>query len=480
MLFYHGIFNNAIVFIIFIKIIIALLKISVIMSLDKRKDPIIKCKIRKRGKHMNLTMKDMEKVYRIIERYEQKLDLSIGIELSEYHERYKKVWDELEKRGIDLGFFFWYREMPGDGLYLTGYNPTIERASGVITPGKPPMILAGPESGILAKEVGLDLPTSFVTEFSIPDEYYEGITCEPLPDLIREYVGKDISTIGYMTSYDVMPAKFYDVLCNDISKGAKVIDATDILEELRYEKSESEFKCMKQADMIACAAIRASLAVARVGMRESELAAVCDFVIKALGGNGYGVETMVMSDFRCRSVIGPATNKALKAGEIVQVGCSPSYQGYKGVCRRAFVMGERSDVQNQYFAVMNEGFRLAEIELKNVVENGLSNNLIDLAARNYFDTQSIEGTNMKSCHFYSTCHGTGLTECLEKMVIHPEKEQYYGENVGIMLDLGVYGHPNNAICGGCVESAFFKKGNTLVSLTDVPADVQHLVGADVD
>ena len=425
---------------------------------------------------MKLSYEDMKKVFHIIEHYQEQLDLNKGIPLAEYHQRYERVWAEMKKRGIDLGFFFWYREMPGDGLYLTGYNPNIERASGVIAIDRPPMILAGPESGILSQEVGLNLETNFVTEFSIPDEYYEGVTCPALPDVIRNYVGKEIHTIAYLTAYDLIPAKFYDVLKNDIKKGAQVIDASDILEELRYEKSEQEFACMKQADIIASAAVRAALSVAKPGMRESELAAVCDFVIKALGGNGYGVETMIMYSSRCRSVIGPATNRVMNEGEIIQVGCSPSYEGYKGVCRRAFVLGERNEIQKQYFEIMNEGYRLAALELEQVVANNYPNNRIDLAARNYFATQEIQGTNMKSCHFYSTCHGTGLTECLEKMVIHPEKEQYYGEHVGIMLDLGVYGHPNDDICGGCVESAFFKNGKELIHLTDLPIDVQDLVG----
>ena len=49
----------------------------------------------------------------------------------------------------------------------------------------------------------------------------------------------------------------------------EVVDASDILSDLRYEKSENEFKCMEQADIIASAAVRAMLAVVRPGIRES-------------------------------------------------------------------------------------------------------------------------------------------------------------------------------------------------------------------
>ena len=83
---------------------------------------------------------------------------------------------------------------------------------------------------------------------------------------------------------------------------------------------------------------------------------------------------------------------------------------------------------------------------------------------------------MNQFHFYSTCHGTGLTECLEPMVITPDKEEPYGENVGIMLDLGCYGYPNTEIAGGCVEDAYIKRGRTAVKCSDMPVDVQELVG----
>lgn len=424
---------------------------------------------------MNILQSDWEKVSGIIKAYEGKIDKDFKVPLEEYETRYEKVWEKLREREIDMGFFFWYREMPGDGIYLTGYNPTIERASGVIAPGKRPMLLAGPESGILSKEAGLNLKTYFVNEFSIPDEYYEGIERDDLNKVISDYVGTGVRRIGYLTSDDLIPAKFMDLLHHGFG-GAEVVDASDILEDLRYEKSENEFRCMEQADIIACAALRAMLAVAKPGMRESEIAAVGDFTVKALGGNGYGFDTIVNSAERCRTVIGPASNRVIQEGEIVQIGSSPCFEGYKGVCRRAFVMGRRSALQEAYFDCMNEAYRRAEQAIYQVCAEGLPTNRIDLAARDYFASQEIDGENMKQFHFYSTCHGTGLTECLEKMVITPDKEEPYGNNVGLMLDLGCYGHPNPEIAGGCVEDAYIKRGNKAYKCSDVPVDVQELVG----
>ncbi len=425
---------------------------------------------------MKLNQQSLEKVLKIVTVYDEKVDRSAEIPLGEYEERYEKVWAEMKKRSIDLGFFFWYREMPGDGIYLTGYNPTIERASGIIAQGKRPILLAGPESGILSKEVGLDLETYFVEEFSISDEYYEGIDYDSIEEIISGYVPEGIKRVGLLTPDDYVPAHFVEALKREITDGAEIVDASDILADLRYEKSEAEMRCMQQSSLIASAALRAMLAVLEPGIRETEVAAVGDFVIKALGGEGYGFETIVNSGSRCTTVIGPASNKTIELGEIVQIGCSPSYAGYKGVARRAVVMGERNETQELYFEVMNTAYEKAAKKLQDVVQNELPNNLIDLAARDYFESKSVDGKTMKQFHFYSTCHGTGLTECLEPLVIHPHKEQYYGENVGIMLDLGSYGHPNVEICGGCVEDAYFKKGEKLIKFSDLPVDVQALVG----
>ncbi len=428
---------------------------------------------------MFLTSHDYEKVERVIRYYEEKLDLSVRIPKEEFSARHEKVWGKLKERGMDFGFFFWYREMPGDGIYLTGYNPTLEKACGMIAPGKAPLLLVGPESGKWAQEAGLGLETRFVEEFSIPDEYYEGVTCAALPEVIREYVGHPIRRAAILTGTDTVTCKVLEIFQKGVPGEVVFSEEPDILEELRYEKSEAEFRCMEQADLIAAAAVRAMLAVLRPGLRELQVSAVADHVVKALGGESYGAESMATSGSRNRYIIAPSSNKVIEDGDIVQLSSVPSYQGYKGVCRRTAVAGDRNPLQQEFFSKMNQGYELAVAELRHVIEQDLPNNRIDLAARDYFASQDIDGQNMRPLHFYSTCHGTGLTECLEKQVIHPYKEQFYGENVGMMLDLGLYGHANTDICGGCVESAFFKKGNVMISFTDLPTDVQHLVGKGI-
>ena len=426
----------------------------------------------------SLTCDDLKKVTAILDRYSPEIDTAIRIGAEEFKQRQRNVQQALADRGLDVGVFYWYREMPGDGIYVTGYAPTIERASGLIAPQGRPMILAGPEAGKLAEDVGRakGVDVAFVEDFAIPDEYYEAISYRSLKELIPEVAGRAMRKVGLLTSLELIPHKLLETFRQAAGHGAEFVEADDILADLRYEKSEAEFACMAQADKIACAAARAMLAVLRPGLRESQVAAVGDFVMKSLGAEGYGVETVFNSGPRCRTVIGPASNEVIQAGQIVQFGCSPSYEGYKGILRRAAVVGKPTDRQRRFFDVMNEAFACAEAALRDVVEKDLEPRLIDLAARDYFAGQEIDGLNMKQFHTYSSAHGTGLTECLEPMVVGPDTTTHYGNRVGIMLDIGCYGHPNDEIAGGCVEDAFGKDGSALLKWSDLPAAVDQLVG----
>ena len=419
------------------------------------------------------------KIEAIISEYRPRIDTSAVIPAAEYQRRWSAVQDELKKRGLDAGIFFYYREMAGDGIYLSGYNPTIERASGVIGQEGKPVVIAGPEAGEVAREAARvnEVEVLYAEEFQIPEEYYAGATFTALQSIISRAVGqKDAKKVGWLTSLDLVPVKLAETMRAAIGEGVEFVDASDILYELRYEKSEVELTMMAATDCIANATARAMLAAVRPGMRESELAAIGDYVMKTLGATSYGFETIVNSGPRCRTVIGPASNRVIQDGEIVQIGVSPGFVDYKGVCRRVFFMGEPSELQAKYIEHLEIGFSKAKDTMKKVVAEGGSPNVIDLAARDYFATVDLAGVSMGDLMCYSPVHGTGLTECLEGKVASPFTTEPLGDRIGIMLDIGAYGHPDDSIAGGCIEDAFAKDGTKLMEFTDLPANVQNLVG----
>jgi len=407
------------------------------------------------------------------------INLNLKIGLAEYEQRAKKTQEEMKKRDCDLGFFYWYREMPGDGMYLTGYNPTIERASGVLPVEDKPLIIGGPEAGVVAKEMAKDsgIEVVYAKEFQIPDEYYADAEFLSMADCLKKATkGKPVKKLGWLTSLELIPGEILKIVKESVTEGCEFIDLSEILAEARYEKSPREIEIMRQTNKIANQALRAMLAVLEPGLRENQVAAVGDLVMKSLGATSYGFETIVNSGPRVRTIIGPADTRVIEKGEVVQLGVSPGLQGYKGIVRRAVVVGKCNSIQEEYFGHLQEAFNRAKAELKEVVEKDLEPHLVDDAARGYFNSVQIEGINLGPLHTYSSAHGTGLTECMEGKPVNPDTTKPFGHRIGIMLDVGCYDHPHTDIPGGCIEDAFAKGGNNLLEFTDLPADVQHLVG----
>ncbi|MFH1006174.1 MAG: M24 family metallopeptidase [Candidatus Latescibacterota bacterium] len=415
----------------------------------------------------------------IVERYRSKIDLAASIPPEEYAKRWQAVQHHLRDRDLDLGLFYFYREMPGDGMYLTGYNPTIERACGAIGQTGAPVIIAGPEAGEVAQESALEsgAEVAYAEEFQIPDEYYAHVSFSSIRDiLVRAAGGVQIGRIGWLTDGHLFPEALRDAIRSALGSTAEYVDASDVLHELRHEKSHAELGLMADANAIANAAARAMLAVARPDMRETQLAAVGDGAMKSLGATSYGFETIVNSGPRCRTIIGAASNRVMQAGEMVQIGVSPGLSGYKGVCRRVFVLGQPTALQATFLSHLETAFARARSALQSVVETGGAPGQIDRAAREYFSSVQLEGVPMDRLMNYSAMHGTGLTECMEGKPVTPYTTEPFGHRIGMMLDVGAYGHPHDAIAGGCIENAFAKDGATLLEMTDLPALVQPLVG----
>ncbi|MDZ7837964.1 MAG: hypothetical protein U5N58_08425 [Actinomycetota bacterium] len=65
--------------------------------------------------------------------------------------------------------------------------------------------------------------------------------------------------------------------------GAEVIDATDIIFNLRYIKSQNEQNIIKASNYIATLSMKNMIENLKPGLRELEVAAYGDFIIKKMG-----------------------------------------------------------------------------------------------------------------------------------------------------------------------------------------------------
>ena len=357
------------------------------------------------------------------------IDLSKKIPKSEFEARVRRVQDELVEREIDIGFVYGTHGMPGDIIYLCNYDPQIENVACAIS-SKGLLILGGPEGEGYGKEMMQAGEWRNLTSFQIPLEDYPGVTWVDLKDIIKELTGSRIKRAAIMTASDVMSYGFYNEIKRSVPEDAELIELPEILLNARYKKSSNELEMIGLANLAATEALKVMIENAVEGVRETELSGIGDYIVKHMGCTAGGVEVdnIVLSGERLDTIIGRATNKKLKKGEMVILGALGRYEGYSSIIERTVVVGGANKKQADFIEV---GITAYDLAGSKIVYGGQAKE-IELAARNYLKSKGYS-------NFYSCGHGAGITECLEGFPATQFTEYALPKNIVMMIDVGIFG-----------------------------------------
>jgi Xaa-Pro aminopeptidase len=241
--------------------------------------------------------------------------------------------------------------------------------------------------------------------------------------------------------------------------------------EARYKKSPAELEMIAIAAYLSTWGMEALIRSIDPGMRETECAAVAEYVMKYMGADRFGFTTMVNSGLRASNVLGRASNKVIEEGDLVVLGTSARYEGMTAALGRTIVAGGKGNPDK---------FELIEhcIEANGLSRKGYGFGKpakeADSAAKEY-----LKGVGLQS--MYSTVHGVGWTECVEGTGEATQHSTYtFAKGIASQIDVGVFGVPFKSLSakeiGARVEDPFFidHEGRAR-RLTSLPANVDHLV-----
>jgi len=271
--------------------------------------------------------------------------------------------------------------------------------------------------------------------------------------------------------------------------GDNVVFDTGLLRRIKYEKSPAELAIIGAANAAADAAFLGMLAALEPGVRELELAAVGDYIMKRMGAGRTGFPTIVSSGTRGRTVLGPATNKIIRKGEVVSMGVSPCLNGYHGIMRRTVKAGADWTFAQRVFMETLEG--LYNAVMKATVEaarKGLPSCSIDKKGKAYLEGTKLrtsQGVMMTPREPYTFIHNTGCSECQEGFgAVTPFTEDPLGRNVALMIDVAFMGFDDRKrlvfpIEYAVIEDSFWKKGKAVGVYNRLPLSVQDFVGCDL-
>jgi Xaa-Pro aminopeptidase len=393
------------------------------------------------------------------------IDTTKKIPKEEFENRVKKLQDEMDRRNIDLGIAYGSPLVPGDVIYLSGYDPHLEIAAAIVVSRTKMAVLGGPESVGCARESMRAGEWRYLKEFQLSWEDYPQAEFSTLREVIDEVTGgKNVKKVGLLTTRDVISLDWFELVKESAGTGAEFVDASDILAEARYIKSKNEQEMIRIANVIAAEAIKVMIGNIKPGMRELEVAAYGDYVCKSMGTYNYGYDTLVTSGERINTIIGRSGNKIIEDGDVCIFGACGRYEGYCGAPSRTIVVGGASKGQAEF---LDHGLKVHDVGVEKYAFGKPARDL-DIAARELHHKAGWGQYQM-----YSSGHGTGISEAFEGRAATRFSDYDFPKNIISMVDIGLYGHPE--YFGFRHEEAYLiDDGGITRKLTGMPLKVYEL------
>jgi Xaa-Pro aminopeptidase len=315
-------------------------------------------------------------------------DLEHAFPREEYDARLTRIRERMARDRIDLLFL----TAPESINYVSGYQCEWYQAQ---SPKQWPAT-----SGI-AIHVDHDRFIHFDTEREQVLARYCSISTDSRifpPDSMRDgiaFITGELSAEGWLPG--TVGLEFWSYRPNRIvshrfedrftEAGAKVVDGSDVLRELRWIKSPAEMGCIVEAARITDIGLEAARAAMRPGVTELEVYGAMVHAMAAAGGENPAITQPVLSGRKSNAAHAMSSRKKIEAGDIVLVDCSGVYKRYHCNAARTYSIGEPDkDVMEQTEKAVGS----MEV-LGGIIRPGLPVRELYETMRAYYEDQGIWG-----------------------------------------------------------------------------------------
>jgi Xaa-Pro dipeptidase len=276
-----------------------------------------------------------------------------------------------------------------------------EAALSVVPLEEGSFIATGPEAEALVRGTSHCCDVRVVDAFTHPDEEYPYLTIHKLADALRSIRagGRPPRRIA-IAGGDAVPKKLWDALAE--SSGAEFVDGERIILDLRAVKSPSEIAVIREAYRIAEAGTKAALAAVAPGVTEREIAAEAEYVMRRMGSEGMGIDTIVgAGKENTFAILCRTTRRPVGWGDHVLITLAPRYEGYHAAIGRVAAVGTVDERIEQAMAV---AIRSQEATVA-VLRAGVNGAELDRIARDVCREAGLE-----KYFAYSGIHSVGVVE----------------------------------------------------------------------
>lgn len=198
---------------------------------------------------------------------------------------------------------------------------------------------------------------------------------------------------------------------------ARIVPGAPVVRGCRMIKSPAEIALMQMASEVTIAAYRHTWPRIERGMRPSDIGAIMNRAMAALGGTpGF---SMVLLGEASAYPHGSGKPQAVADGEVVLMDCGCTVQGYQSDISRTFVFGEPTKKQRLVWEQVRRGQQIA-FEAAKV---GATAGSVDDAVRAYYQTLGYGPRYQLPGLSHRTGHGIGLDGHEPVNFVHGEATQ---------------------------------------------------------
>ena len=355
----------------------------------------------------------------------------IAIPRSEFQQRIERIQAGLKRQNLDAMMVYGDEYRKENLRYVCNFWPIFERAACFIPQRGEPIQAGAPEGEHYAREMSVWRDVRNIKEFacvSVPEEIdYPLASFSSLKDILREVLNGG-RCLGLVGEWD-LPAPILDRICNALPD-LEIVDAAEILQELRMIKTSAEVACLREAGRLACNGYQALMEQCVPGNTELQAAGAGEGAARRAGAEAIAF-TVFGSGPRTATIIGRPTARVIEEGDMIMAAFAVQYQGYVSTVEFPFVAGKASDEQKRFLSVL---LKAANVQLGYLRDGVVAGEMVR-AVRRVFEESGVSQYDV-----YPPMHGIGLAEAESP---YPDVEASYPLRRGMCVnsDISLFGHP---------------------------------------
>ena len=358
----------------------------------------------------------------------------IKIQKAEFENRIRKIQEKLAEQKLDAMLVYGDEYRKENLRYVSNFWPIFERAACFIPQSGEPILAGAPEGELYAREMSVWSDLRNVREFacvSVPEGIdYPLANFSSFKAILKEILpgGKRLGIVGLRDiSAPVMER------IQAAATGLEIVDAADIITELRIIKTADEIACLREAGRQACIGYRKLLETAVPGVSETMVAGAAEGAARAAGAEDINF-TVFGSGKRAATIIGRATQKIIEDGDMVMAALAVQYEGYVATVEYPFVAGKATQGQQRFLAALFEASNVQQGYLRAGVIAGEMVKAVKAVFKKH---------KLTEYDVYPPMHGIGLAEAESP---YPDDTAKYAfrENMCVNSDISLFGHPDGS------------------------------------